>query len=345
MIHPTISIVKTTILINFSDFDPGFDKKNNYFYYILSKHYNIIISETNPQYLIYSCFGTDFLNFNCVKIFYSGENDPPDFNLCDYALSCHSIIFHDRHKRFPNFLTYSQHQELLSDRIALSLDDVKNKKFGNFIVSSTWAHPLRVNFYQLLSNYKHIDSPGKVFNNMEIPTSYSQWDHEKINFIRNYKFTIAFENSSVPGYTTEKIMHAFIGRSIPIYWGNPLVSLDFNSEAFINCHDYESIEEVIEKVKEVDNNDLLYLEMINKPSFNMNKFPEYLEEDYILSFFQNIFQQPYEKAFRRTLYGFSGKYTEVYNQRVKDASAYVTATSSLKETAKFVKDQLVKRFY
>jgi hypothetical protein len=52
-------------------------------------------------------------------------------------------------------------------------------------------------------------------------------------------------------------MHALITDTIPIYWGNPLASLDFNPKAFINCHDYKSFDEVIELVKEIDSNETL----------------------------------------------------------------------------------------
>ena len=38
--------------------------------------------------------------------------------------------------------------------------------------------------------------------------------------------TIAFENSSFPGYTTEKIFEPMLEGSIPIYWGNPRVDED-----------------------------------------------------------------------------------------------------------------------
>ena len=60
----------------------------------------------------------------------------------------------------------------------------------------------------------------------------------KIDFIMDHKFTIAFENSSYPGYTTEKIFEPMLVNSIPLYWGNPLVDRDFNTKSFLNFHDY-----------------------------------------------------------------------------------------------------------
>ena len=36
---------------------------------------------------------------------------------------------------------------------------------------------------------------------------------------KKYKFNICFENSSTPGYVTEKIIQSMYVNSIPIYWG------------------------------------------------------------------------------------------------------------------------------
>jgi alpha(1,3/1,4) fucosyltransferase len=336
--------MKKTIRINFSDFDPGYDKTNNYFYHLLSNEYDVVIDEVNPQYHIYSCFGTEYLNYDCVRIFYTGENDMPDFNLCDYALSCHPIEFNDRHKRFPNFATYNQHQELLN-RKAVTKEELSHRKFCNFIVSSTWADPIRDSFYQLLAAYKPIDSPGKVFHNIEMQTTNRGWHFDKLDFMQQYKFSITFENSSLPGYTTEKILHAFAAGTVPIYWGNPTIAKDFNSEAFINCHEYNSLESIVDRIKELDNDTEQYLQLLNAPVFANNNMPEFLADDYLLPFFRSIFQQPYDKAFRRTPYGFTGSYARTYQQRVKDAAAYATATGGLKGTIQLVKDQFKKRLF
>jgi hypothetical protein len=54
-----------------------------------------------------------------------------------------------------------------------------------------------------------------------------------LGFIKDYKFTIAFENSAVPGYTSEKLLEPILVKSIPVYFGNPLVYLDFEPGSFI----------------------------------------------------------------------------------------------------------------
>jgi hypothetical protein len=78
---------------------------------------------------------------------------------------------------------------------------------------------------------------------------------------------------------TEKIMHAFGAGCIPIYWGTQDVLMDFNPKAFINANDYKTFEGVIERIKEIDNNDELYLDMVNQPIFSdrWNNIPLFFE--------------------------------------------------------------------
>ena len=56
--------------------------------------------------------------------------------------------------------------------------------------------------------------------------------------MRDYKFVIAFENSSFPGYNTEKLTHAIEADSLPIYWGDPQIGRSYNVRRFVNAHDY-----------------------------------------------------------------------------------------------------------
>jgi hypothetical protein len=128
---------------------------------------------------------------------------------------------------------------------------------------------------------------------------------DKKNFISNYKFTIAIENSSVNGYTTEKIVEPMSVNSIPIYWGNRNVGLDFNLESFINIKDDsdQAINEAIERIKFLDNNDNEYINMLSKQWV----LPEQVVnvDEVLVEFFDFIFTQNYEKAYRRALNGFN----------------------------------------
>jgi hypothetical protein len=131
--------------------------------------------------------------------------------------------------------------------------------------------------------YKHVDSGGRAYNNLGYLVG------DKQEFISQYKFTIAMENSENPGYTTEKIVHPKIVDSIPIYWGNPLVHQDWNTKAFINAYEFGNITELVEFIKEVDNDDSLYEKILMEPHFN-GEMPLDLKHTTLLDFFDKISQ-------------------------------------------------------
>jgi hypothetical protein len=88
--------------------------------------------------------------------------------------------------------------------------------------------------------------------------------------LSNYKFTIAFENSILPGYVTEKLMEPLAAGSLPIYLGDDICKTDFNPKAFICVKDFKNFTKAIEYIKEVDNNDELYMSYMREPIFGEN---------------------------------------------------------------------------
>jgi len=59
------------------------------------------------------------------------------------------------------------------------------------------------------------------------------WHHSNHRLMNNYRFCLVMENRNLDGYITEKILNAFVGGCIPIYYGTPLVMEIFNPGAFI----------------------------------------------------------------------------------------------------------------
>jgi hypothetical protein len=114
---------------------------------------------------------------------------------------------------------------------------------------------------------------------------------EKVEFIKDYKFTIAFENTEYPGYTTEKLVQPMLAYSLPIYCGNPLVDRDFNTKSFLNYSDFPSEENLIERIIEIDQNDALYKDYLQQPYYHNNRVNEFVDPENILQQFENIFCQ------------------------------------------------------
>ena len=78
-------------------------------------------------------------------------------------------------------------------------------------------------------------------------------------------------------------MQAFAAGNVPIYWGDPTAVEQFNEKAFINCCGL-TIDEAVAKVKEVDNDDQLYLQMLNEKPLLDDQLREKTMEEFKNSF-------------------------------------------------------------
>ena len=128
---------------------------------------------------------------------------------------------------------------------------------------------------------------------------------DKLSFISQYKFNIAFENTSSPGYVTEKVMEPFAAYTVPIYWGDPFVAEEFNPEAMIRVRTEDDIGAAIEQIKRLDNDDEAYLEKVLHPC--LARPHDYYEKE-LEQFLCRIFDQPIELVRRLHRTGFQGHF-------------------------------------
>ena len=267
------------VRLKFIDFWDGFENEN-WFLPFLSSHFPIEIAE-KPDFIIYSDFGDEHLRYGCTRIYYTGENSRPDFHRCDYAFTF-DYSDHPRHYRLPLYRLYFNETDLTQNR---NVENIlhQNRRFCCMVVSNPNARE-RVDFFHALSAYRHVDSGGKVLNNVGGPVP------DKRPFIRNYKFAFAFENSSYSGYTTEKLVEAWVEGCVPIYWGNPRVDEEFNPNAFINLNAFKTWSDAIEYIGKVDTDCGLYEAYLRAPLFPENRLPAGLTERAIVEKFAAIFQ-------------------------------------------------------
>lgn len=296
-----------TIYIAFEGFWDGFDIRDNFIVNILKKYYNVQIidvelnvdAKKDVQYVFCSEFSDGYLDYDCIRIYYTGENIFPNMNAFDYAIGFEHFSLGDRYIRYPLYLAcymsdvdcmLIKHQEISTAYL--------DRKFCSMVVSNgNGASPQRKEFFELLSTYKKVDSGGRYLNNIGMPEGVA----DKKEFQEKYKFSIAFENSSDLGYCTEKLIQSFAAKTVPIYWGDPLVGKSFNSGAFINCHDFADFSEVVDHIKKVDKDDDLYLKMLKTSATSENMIRNQIES--LEEWLCHIFDQEYGKAFRRKRYG------------------------------------------
>ena len=285
---------RPTVRIEFAGFWDSFDTRDNFFTRLLAPHYRLEFSES-PDFVIYSYIGgrrKDFLRYDCVRVFYTGENLAPDWTACDWAFTFEHTP-HPRHFRLPLWALYADVHSLVKpadyDPTAVL---ARKKKFCAFVVSNPLCRT-RNEFFRRLSRYKPVDSGGKVLNTL------GRRVDDKVAFLTDYKFTIAFENESHPGYTTEKIVEPMLVDSIPIYWGDPLVGRDFDTRSFLSAHDSPTLDDLVERVIAVDRDPDLHRQLLARPWYRGNAVPACVDPAAILAQFAKIFSTPVDPVARR----------------------------------------------
>ena len=128
----------------------------------------------------------------------------------------------------------------------------------------------RVDYLNELMKYIHIDSYGSVLHNTEMHSSRGKGSDNfisvKLNAIRDkgYKFLIAFENSIFPEYVSEKIWHAYLSQTIPIYYGTSDVYDQVpGANTFIDARKSDGPQQLAEYIKKIEQDDTLYKSFFN----------------------------------------------------------------------------------
>ena len=289
---------------------------------LIPQKYNLVYDDKNPDYIIASewiyknkKYYQEFLslrNDKTINIFLAGEAMAPDLNIFDYA-----VIFDrdlqcgDRITRMP---TIDFFRKRLTPDFFQPCSDAENElkqktKFCNFIYTNANAHPRRDELFFKLSQYKRVDALGTHLRNVELSEKYVD---EKLK--RNYKFTIACENATYRGYTSEKLLTAMQAYTVPVYWGDPSVAESFNPKRFINANDM-TLDQVLETVRKIDNDDNLWCEMVSQPVMTKQQEQKYKSEHKAyLDFWTNIFDSDLNKAKRIG----QGTYPKMYNDFISN---------------------------
>jgi len=68
--------------------------------------------------------------------------------------------------------------------------------------------------------------------------------------------------------------------------GHKSVENDFNKKCFINLNDFESIDAMVERIKEIDQNETLYQQYAQAPLFVDGVIPDRFKPEAVLKFFK-----------------------------------------------------------
>lgn len=264
--------------IQFIDFWGGYDSNSNFWTMVLNNlniHYQVV--EDDSDILISSCFGSNFLNKKTKKrIYWTGENwfrmdyKHQPINKSTLELFDHVYSFdynnYTNHYRLPLYLIdtiesrITSYNNILRKKTKDQLyDEFKNRKFCTFVQGNGNCE-FRNNYFDKLNYVSNVDSFGPLFNN----TGKVLNRQEKIEKTKEYKFSLAFENSEYDGYVSEKIIDAFKSDVIPIYWGGSLISNEFNDKSFIDVNQL-GLESSLKLISEMSSDFELYWKYYNQP--------------------------------------------------------------------------------
>jgi len=274
--------------IAFIDMWLWFLPEHNFFLYLFRDIYGDV-QVTHPDeadIIIYSCYAQQHKAYSPkskIKVFITCENERPNYEECTYSLSFDFDDYGGRNIRLPLwFMQFDWYNKggFTNPEFILPLDKIDDNEFIKTpktefcIFMNNNLFPNRVECINKLGKYKPISCFGKPFGNW----TYGELDkYEKFS---RFRFSICFENaiSPVGGYYTEKLLHAKLAGTVPLYYTDDKVSKDFNTKSFLNLNDYKSMDDFVAHVIEIDQDDEKYKEIASEPLFHKNPDFEDLEK-------------------------------------------------------------------
>ena len=202
-----------------------------------------------------------------IKIYLSWEN----YNFTninhDFSITSFLGINNKNHLRFPlwkNLIDWShlgikrkldpyakrfESYYKIEDLINPQGEAFMKKPRRGCLISSHLTEPRKSLYFKFKENFE-IDGYGPAFDN-KIKDHYSN-PIKKKDILVNYAFNLCPENSLFPGYYTEKIPEAFLGKCLPLTWADSNVYEDFNKKSFINLleHTKDNFTEIFELIKD-----------------------------------------------------------------------------------------------
>lgn len=281
----------------------------------LKNEFNFVYSD-NPDFLIVSDYnsGLDYLRKDCVLIFYSTENIHPNFEFFDYCIGySNQLSFGDRYcfylpaiRGIQRFLSKDLKFRQLSRVEGNEILSNKNL-FCDFTYNHDNKRLMRKHYLELLGKYKEVSIGGRLYNNKQSNDKRVYNYSSKIELQKKCKFSIVVESCEFSGgLVTEKIFHAILSNTIPIYYGDEDVYKYVNPKRFIDAKNYTD-SELLNLIIKIDNDDNLFLDYIcEKALVDENFFAK--NQKRLSAFLRNIFNQDPAEALRKPANEFSTRW-------------------------------------
>ena len=228
------------------------DPNNFYLTHFLKYYFNdikIINYNDNPDILIASICGNISIvkntNAKC-KLFYYGENlnnyhpynnDQLLYDTFDLIVGFKYTNIDKKQIRFPLWLLYYKFYNYTPEHNLINYIETKYKEnkeknktiFATLVANHDRGGQRSIICDEIESENRKIMYAAQFRNNITIGFT----PEDKINYISQSIYNICPENSMYEGYFTEKIIQAFEGGTIPLYW-----AIDLPEKGLINENKY-----------------------------------------------------------------------------------------------------------
>ena len=262
----------------------------------LKKHFPIVeiplAEQHHADYILSDTFTPHIDYFKGVRILYTGENHPVNLNRFDYCLT-HDFRETERCHRYPYWHYHCLRREAFRQKLltprAITTEELvaQNRDFCAFVCKNPKGKERNALVRELMKVRK-VSCGGPFMNNIGyiLPRPYEV----KQEFQSKHFFSMAYENESEEGYQTEKIVDAFLSQSIPIYWGNPRVSEEFNPAAFVNAHQFRNRKALVSHILELAESPADMAAMLSQPILqDPDVFTK--SDQALIDFFARIFER------------------------------------------------------
>ena len=261
------------------NFWPTFSLKAGFVNYLLTRafdSFNIVDNEQDADIVISSVFVTKLPLDPRRTICIIWENMRPNYRLCSYSISGDFDSYGGRNCRVPYWYAHLHWPEYVPDQTAPGSN---NHGFELPVEIEALLHPRSVRpgrdddlfccyvannpelhrqlCVERLSRVGRVDVYGNIANR--------PWRSSKYDLLRRYRFNLCFENSIFPGYYTEKLIHAWVGGCVPLYYSDHWYSSDFNPKAMINRINFSDLDAFVEHVALVNKSRSALSEIFDQP--------------------------------------------------------------------------------
>lgn len=253
----------TQLKVSHSNFWRRFQIQGSIFHRALEQNYDVEFVEPHQSDLDFtSCFFSKKLGARIKgmrkrpadqkQIFFLGEpeNIEPDRY---HGVITGNLISDPRHYRLPLWILYCNFFGE-SYRVVDQLES--QYVLGDFLnrpSRAEWENRSAL-FSAIFSNPQHyridiVTQLQKHGAGMIGGPIVNRWVDDKLEFIRQSRINVCFENVAMPGYHTEKPIQASIAGCVPLWFGDESAALDFNPAGMVNAKLYGlNVERILDEV-------------------------------------------------------------------------------------------------